>query len=167
MASTAKRKAERRTRRRTTGTRNPAGAAEPARPRIIPVDDIESVGTGDVELGIRDDPQVAETARPLGPRPARELAELAGGDLDAAPTVYDSGEEAVGGSEPTPDQDDVDAIGAALGVTDPDGQPLATTERIAARDRERWELDPASSEDYEERQRELAARRRRPRRRQA
>ena len=148
MASTAKRKPERRPRR-------------PERPRIVPVGDGDDVGAAEIAAGMPSAPEIAETARPLGPRPARELAELAGGDPDAAPYVYDGGEEAVGGSDPTPDQQDVDDIGTALGVADPDGQPLATTERIVARDRQRWELDPASSEDYEEREREEAERRRR------
>jgi hypothetical protein len=155
MASTAKRKPERATRRRR----------DPKRPRIIPVGDIESIGTAEIEPGIPDGADVAETARPTGPRLARENAELAGGDLDATYTS-DSGEEAVGGSEPTPDQGNVDDIGTALGVADPDEQPIATTERIVARDENRWELDPASSEDYEERQRELTQRARRPRRSQ-
>src|SRR5262249_41177945 len=104
MASTAKRKKERRTRRRA-----------PKPPRIVPVGDVESVGAAEIEPGMTDFAEIAETARPKGPRPARELAELAGGDLDAAPSVYDSGEEAVGGSDPTPDQDNVDDIGRALG----------------------------------------------------
>jgi Family of unknown function (DUF6335) len=162
MASTAKRKPERRTRRHAhTGTSTLPGTSRPEAPRVIPVGDGDAVGAAEIEAGMPGAPDVAETARPRGPRPDRELAELAGGDLDAAPTVYDGGEGAVGGSDPTPDQDNVDEIGAALGVQDPDEQPIATTERIAARDRDRWELDPASSEDYEEREHEEAVRRRR------
>jgi hypothetical protein len=153
MASTAKRK-----RQRTPEP--PARARRHTPPRIVPVGDIESVGSGLIEPGIPDSADVEETARPTPPRVAQDIAELAAGDLDAT-YVRDSGEEAVGGSDPTPDQNDVDAIGTALGVTDPDEQPLATTERIEGRDRERWELDPASSEDYAERQRDEEARRRR------
>ena len=129
--------------------------------------DMDSIATDEIEPGMPDAADLAPTAQPTAPRAIGNVAELAGGDLDASFDVATSGEEAVGGSEPTPDQNNVDEIGAALGVADPDEQPLATTERIAARDRERWELDPASSEDYEERQREPAARRRRPRRPQA
>jgi hypothetical protein len=149
MASTAKR-----TRERTPQHR------EATRPRIVPVGDIESVGTAEIEPGMPDSADIEETARPTSPRTSPEAAELAGGDLDAT-YVRDSGEEGVGGSEPTPDQNDVDDIGAALGVVDPDGEPLATTDRIAGRDRDRWELDPESAEDYAERQRDEETRRRR------
>lgn len=79
------------------------------------------------------------------------IPELAGGDVDAAVTDTGSGEEAVGGSTPTPDQDNVEEQGAALGVTYQPDEPLHTTEKIARRDDERWELNPASSEDFAER----------------
>jgi hypothetical protein len=59
------------------------------------------------------------------------------------------------GSAPGPD--DVDRIGTALGVVEQDEKPLATTEKIEGRDRERWELDPASAEDYEDRSARAAA----------
>lgn len=80
-------------------------------------------------------------------------AVLSGGDLDAAWDQAASGEETVGGSSPTPDQDIVDEIGEALGVRYEDGEPLHTTEKIEQRDAERWELHPASSEDFSERSR--------------
>ena len=107
----------------------------------------------------------------MGRRRSKEreggVERIAGGDLDASFHVIDSGEEAVGGSDPTPDQNDVDLIGNALGIVEPEGAPLATTERIEARDRDRWELDPDSAEDREERARveaEPVPRRRRARR---
>lgn len=59
-----------------------------------------------------------------------------------------AGEEAVGGFNTTPDDDLVDEIGAAVGLTYQDDEPLHTSEKVEARDRHRWELDPASSEDY-------------------
>jgi hypothetical protein len=80
---------------------------------------------------------------------------LSGGDVEAAWDQSDSGEETVGGSSPTPDQDQVDALGQAAGVTYSDDEPLHTTEKVERRDDKRWELDPASSEDYVERQREM------------
>ena len=52
---------------------------------------------------------------------------------------------------PTPDQDRVDDIGRALGVEYQDNEPLKASDKIAERDRHRWELDPASSDDYKER----------------
>lgn len=76
---------------------------------------------------------------------------LSGGDLDAAWDQADAGEETVGGSSPTPDQDIVDELGDAVGLHYEDFEPLHTTEKISERDRHRWELDPASAEDFDER----------------
>lgn len=77
--------------------------------------------------------------------------ELSGGDLDADWARADIGEETVGGSAPTPDQDVVEELGEAVGLTYEDNEPLHTMEKVEERDRKRWELDPASSEDYNDR----------------
>jgi hypothetical protein len=74
--------------------------------------------------------------------------ELSGGDIDAAWDQADVGEETVGGSSPTPDQDVVDQLGEAVGLTYEDNEPLDTEKKVAKRDERRWELDPASSEGY-------------------
>jgi uncharacterized protein DUF6335 len=74
--------------------------------------------------------------------------ELSGGDIDAAWDRADVGEETVGGSSPTPDQDIVDQLGEAVGLTYEDNEPLDTERKVAKRDDRRWELDPASSEGY-------------------
>jgi hypothetical protein len=77
---------------------------------------------------------------------------LTAGDVDADWESADSiGDEAPGGDNPTPDQDVVDDIGRAIGVEYEDNEELKSEEKIAKRDRHRWELDPASSEDYNER----------------
>jgi hypothetical protein len=77
--------------------------------------------------------------------------DLAGGDIDAAWEDADvAGEEGVGGTAPTPDQDVVDELGEAVGLTYEDDEPLQTEEKFRQRDRDRWELDPASAEDAEE-----------------
>jgi hypothetical protein len=77
---------------------------------------------------------------------------LSGGDIDARWEDAESGgDETVGGSTATPEQNDVEAIGRALGVTYADDETLDPGEKEAARDAHRWELDPASSEDYAER----------------
>jgi hypothetical protein len=77
---------------------------------------------------------------------------LSAGDLDARwDEAESSGEETAGGSQPTPDQEVVDEIGRAIGVTYQEGEVLKAGEKEADRDRHRWELDPASSEDYQER----------------
>ncbi|HJQ69774.1 MAG TPA: DUF6335 family protein [Blastocatellia bacterium] len=77
--------------------------------------------------------------------------DLSAGDLDADWGRADIGEETVGGSSPTPDQDIVEELGEAVGLTYEDNEPLHTTEKVEERDRRRWELDPASSEDYNDR----------------
>ena len=85
---------------------------------------------------------------------------LTGGDVDAAWDEVDVGEETVGGSTPTPDQDVVDDLGRAVGVTYSDTEPLRPEEKERQRDEKRWEMDPASSPDYQERQRALRRRKR-------
>ena len=72
---------------------------------------------------------------------------LSGGDVDAAWEDANVGEETAGGMAPTPDQDDVDEIGEAYGIEYDDDEPLRTGEKLAKRDEERWELNPASAEE--------------------
>jgi hypothetical protein len=80
---------------------------------------------------------------------------LTGGDVDANwEDAYAVGDEAPGGDNPTPDQDRVDDIGKALGVEYQDNEELKSSDKIAQRDKHRWELDPASSEDYRDREKE-------------
>ncbi|MEO6724403.1 MAG: DUF6335 family protein [Blastocatellia bacterium] len=76
---------------------------------------------------------------------------LSGGDVDAAWEDADVGEESVGGGNPTPDQSVVEELGKAMGVNYEEGEPLHTTEKLESRDEHRWELDPASSEGFDER----------------
>lgn len=76
--------------------------------------------------------------------------------LDELPRVSPddgSGEEMAGGSTPTPDQDAVDEVGRAIGITYQEGEPLRVGRKEEERDEHRWELDPASAEDYAERTR--------------
>jgi hypothetical protein len=76
---------------------------------------------------------------------------LSGGDIDAAwEDSIQVGEESVGGSVSTPDQDLVDEIGEAAGLTYRDDEALNSDKKILDRDRNRWELDPASADDTEE-----------------
>ena len=80
---------------------------------------------------------------------------LSGGDIDARWEDAESGgDETVGGSTATPGRNDLDAIGRAAGVTYSDGEELKVGEKEERRDKDRWELDPASSEDYGERTKE-------------
>lgn len=77
---------------------------------------------------------------------------ITGGDVDAnVEDAYFTGDEAPGGDNPTPDQDVVDEIGRALGVEYQDNEELRGSDKVADRDKHRWELDPASAEDYRDR----------------
>jgi hypothetical protein len=77
---------------------------------------------------------------------------VTGGDPDVdIEDAYFTGEEAPGGDNPTPDQDIVEDIGKALGVTYEDSEELKGANKVEERDKHRWELDPASAEDYKDR----------------
>ncbi len=78
--------------------------------------------------------------------------EITGGDIDARWDLEATvGDEAVGGTVPTPDQDIVDDLGAAVGMEMDDRAYLRTVDIFEQRDDSRWELDPMSSEDYRQR----------------
>jgi hypothetical protein len=107
-----------------------------------------------------DDPEIQESFeerqdhdaghRQLEERLQENLSEspiLSGGDIDAAWDESDVGEETVGGKTPTPDQDVVDELGEAVGLTYEDDEPLNTADKLAKRDHDRWELDPESAEE--------------------
>jgi len=80
------------------------------------------------------------------------MTTVAGGDLDVdVEDAYFTGDEAPGGDNPTPDQEVVDDIGKALGVQYEDNEELRASDKVTERDKHRWELDPASAEDYKER----------------
>jgi Family of unknown function (DUF6335) len=77
---------------------------------------------------------------------------VSGGDIDTnAEQAYAEGDEAVGGTVVTPDQDIVDDLGTAVGVEIGDRELLHTDDILNRRDDRRWELDPQSSEDYGDR----------------
>jgi hypothetical protein len=76
---------------------------------------------------------------------------LSGGDVDADWVgAYASGEESVGGSVATPDQDVVDELGRALGVEQESDAPVWTSDEILrARDRLRWHLERKAADAEE------------------
>lgn len=77
---------------------------------------------------------------------------LTGGDVDADwAGAYAVGDETPGGDNQTPDQGIIDDIGKALGIQYEDNEELKGDEKISDRDKKRWELDPASADDYEDR----------------
>ena len=74
---------------------------------------------------------------------------ITGGDLDADwENAYFSGDEAPGGDNLTPDQESVEDMGEALGVSYQDNEELKGSDKVVERDKHRWELDPASADDY-------------------
>jgi hypothetical protein len=88
--------------------------------------DVNSVGLPNAPAGLTD-------ASPV----------LTGGDVDADwRRAASTGEEAVGGSVATPDQDRVDDIGRALGVERSSTAPVVTSDEVLRdRDQRRWELE--------------------------
>lgn len=68
-----------------------------------------------------------------------------GGDIDAEwEEVNTTGEEAVFGSNPTPDQSDVEANAHAMGIDYQDNEPLDILGKLEKRDEDRFELDENS-----------------------
>jgi hypothetical protein len=122
--------------------------------RTIPDDDIVPTPPSTLDMD-----RSASSAR-SGRRELRERFDqhtetspaLTGGDVDADwESAYSVGDEAPGGDNPTPDQDIVDDIGRAVGVEYQDNEELKGARKITERDKHRWELDPASSDDWDDR----------------
>jgi hypothetical protein len=145
--------------KRSTGTASGAGTSksprlERARRQLREID--ETVPGPPSSLDLDRTPSAARSGRKHLQDAKEEHNEtspvMTGGDVDADwEDAYAVGDEAPGGDNPTPDQDRVDDIGKALGVTYDDNEELKASDKIADRDKHRWELDPASSEDYTDR----------------
>jgi Family of unknown function (DUF6335) len=144
--------------RRSTGT--PAGAGDSRR---SPALDRERKRLREIEETVpsppsslnrdRVHPSAARSGRSAMQHAKRDRTEtspvMTGGDVDADwEDAYAVGDEAPGGDNPTPDQDRVDDIGRAMGIEYADNEELKASDKITERDRHRWELDPASAEDY-------------------
>lgn len=116
----------------------------------LPQSVTESYGTG-----VKEQPGFTTGGRTLQNRLHERTGadlELTAGDIDADWEGAEAiGEEGVGGTVSTPDQDIVDEIGVAVGLEMDDQAFLRTTEILEDRDSHRWELEPKSSEDYQER----------------
>ena len=77
---------------------------------------------------------------------------ITGGEVDAQwEGAQFSGDESAVSSMPIPGQTEVDDVGRAMGVTYNDNEELNAGEKERSRDKKRWELDPASSDDYQDR----------------
>lgn len=118
----------------------------------LPQEITESYGTGVItEPGLNEDE--ITTLDDSSSEYTSTNSQIVGGDGDVAAAEQESatGEKLVGGSAPTPDQDMVDELGAAAGIEMPDGAILNTTNMLDRRDENRWELDPNSAEDTQDR----------------
>ncbi len=138
--------------KRTVMLRKPPGLDRER--RTIQGDDIVPTPPSSLDLD-----RTASAAR-TGRRELRERLDehtetspaLTAGDVDADwESAYSVGDEAPGGDNPTPDQDVVDDIGRAVGVQYDDNEELKGEAKISKRDKHRWELDPASAEDFNDR----------------
>lgn len=145
---------------RSTGTAAGAGntrsapGLERARRQLREVEETLQGPPSSLDLDRR--PSAARSGRHELQEARREHNEvspdLTAGDVDADwEDAYSVGDETPGGDNPTPDQDRVDDIGKALGVQYEDNEELKASDKIAKRDKHRWELDPASSDDYKDR----------------
>ena len=103
-------------------------------------------------------PDVSAGSRKLAERlrddPLADLT-VTGGDVDAQfEGAQFSGDESAVSSMSTPENNQVDEIGASMGINYAEGEELKAGEKERERDQHRWELDPASSEDYQDRTKE-------------
>lgn len=116
----------------------------------LPQEITESYGTG-----VKDMPGYnigGRSQRQRNSQYTHTSPEITGGDVDADWQDEDAvGDEAVGGTAPTPDQNITDELGAAVGLEMDDKAFLRTQDILEQRDDSRWELDPKSSDDYENR----------------
>ena len=104
---------------------------------------VETLATPPSSLDMNRRPSAARSgAKTLEDTQRRQakFAALTAGDVDAdAEGAYSSGDEAPGGDNMTPDQQNVEEIGQALGVHYGDNQELQGGEEVAERDKHRWE----------------------------
>jgi hypothetical protein len=114
----------------------------------LPQEITESYGTGVKDLpGYNIGRRSLDESSPEFP----DSPVLSSGDVDSywQDTV---GDEAIGGTAPIPEQDITEEIEAAVGLEMDDRAFLRTNDILEGRDDRRWELDPMSSEDYQERE---------------
>lgn len=119
--------------------RHPQDIAEDSARRGVTEEELQGPPAAETPTMLSDlERQAAEEAREYV-----KTGALTGGDIDADwKRAAQVGEEAVGGSVATPDQDVVDDLGDALGVPRaPDEEVRTSQEILEERDRNRWELE--------------------------
>ena len=128
---------------------------EPEGDEEIADDDVPQEMTESYGTGVHDVPGFTIGGRTMSDRRHEFNAaspELTGGDIDANYEQAEAdGDESVGGTVNTPDMDIVDDLGKAVGLEMNDFNYLHTNEILEQRDDKRWELEPKSSDDYDER----------------
>jgi hypothetical protein len=127
------------TRRPAKKPQSPQEIAEASARRGVPEEELQGPPAAETPVIVTDlERNAAEEARQYV-----QTGALTGGDVDADwRRAEQVGEEAVGGSVSTPDQDVVDELGEALGVPRaPDEEVRTSQEILEERDRNRWELD--------------------------
>lgn len=128
---------------------------EPEGDEEIADDDVPQEITESYGTGVHDAPGFGIGGRTMRDRMQdlnEATPELTGGDIDANYEQANAdGDESVGGTVNTPDMDIVDDLGKAVGLEMNDFNYLHTAEILEQRDDRRWELEPKSSDDYEER----------------
>lgn len=121
----------------------------------LETDDLPQVVTESYGTGVKEQPgyNIGDRRNKYDdPGNVEASPEITGGDIDARWDLEATvGDEAVGGTVPTPDQDIVEEIAAGVGVELNDDEEVRITDMLEERDDSRWELDPLSSEDYGDR----------------
>jgi uncharacterized protein DUF6335 len=119
--------------------------AERSAKRGVPEEELQGPPASETVL-MRSDAEIREETEEAE---SPDRARLTGGDIDADwQRAADVGDEAVGGSVATPDQDRVDDLGRALGVPRaPDEEIRTSTEILEGRDRNRWEQEQSTGGD--------------------
>ena len=113
-------------------------------PDFVPNPDIEEFMEEEIARAPKDPEQLANRLRNNTASSPKD----SGGDLDATwEDVNDSGEESVGGDNPTPDQSMVEENANAMGVNFEDNEELEFIDKIERRDRDRYELNESSKAD--------------------
>lgn len=118
-------------------------ARRPKKKRPTTTRAVKTRGTKRSSPGRKGRAREATAALDIMPLRVPPPAILTGGDLDAdQQRAWDSGDEAVGGSVATPDQDVVDELGRALGVEpEPEDDVRTAEEILRERDLHRWKQD--------------------------
>jgi len=110
-------------------------------PDYVPNPEIEEFMEQEIARAPKDPELLAQRLRNNTAASPRD----AGGDLDASwEDVNDSGEESVGGDNPTPDQSMVEENANAAGVNFEDNEELEFLDKIERRDRDRFEWNESS-----------------------